>query len=118
MLLEALVHRIPMQHPGDVSGLTRLLDSGEVQTSEILAILGKAEGNDCVHDYSRGYAVLALPGATEGALSPHFMILSTRQVAAAAAGPALAIGVAHTREFQPEEIGRQAQVDAAAAERP
>ena len=138
MPLETLVHRVPMQHPGDVSGLERLLDSEEVQASEILAILGKTEGNGCVNDYTRGYAVLALQvllaerlglsrdavmarvamvmsGGTEGALSPHFTIFSTRQVTTAAPGPALAIGVAHTREFQPEEIGRQAQIEATAA---
>ena len=70
MLLEALVHRIPMQHPGDVSGLTRLLDSGEAQASEILAILGKTEGNGCVHDYSRGYAVLAFQVLLAARLGP------------------------------------------------
>ncbi len=133
---EALVHRVPMRHPGDTSGLERLLDAGEVRAERILAVLGKTEGNGCVNDHTRGYAVLALQsmlaarlgiareavadrvamvmsGGTEGALSPHFTVLSTRAANAAPAGAgALAIGVAYTRDFLPEELGRAAQVDA------
>ncbi len=135
---EALVHRIPMRHPGDVSGVEHLIDRGVVQADRILAVLGKTEGNGCVNDHTRGYAVLALQamladrlgitrdavadriamvmsGGTEGALSPHFTVLSTRAAQSApTAGKALAIGIAHTRAFLPEELGRLAQADATA----
>lgn len=131
----ALIHRVPMRHPGDTSGLERLIDAGEVEAGRILAVMGKTEGNGCVNDHTRGYAVLALQtmlaerlgvtraavadriammmsGGTEGALSPHFTVLSTRTVQGAPTGAkALAIGVAHTRDFLPEELGRMAQID-------
>jgi len=133
-----------MRHPGDTSGLARLIDAGEVEAGRILAVLGKTEGNGCVNDHTRGYAVLALQtllaerlgitrdavadrvamvmsGGTEGALSPHFTVLSTRMAQGAptdtkapAIGKALAIGVAHTRDFLAEELGRMAQIDATA----
>ena len=136
---EVMVHRVPMRHPGDTAGIARLIDDGEVEAGRILAILGKTEGNGCVNDHTRGHAVLALQvmlserlglprdevadrvamvmsGGTEGALSPHFTVLSTRAARyAPAGGTALALGIAHTRAFLPEELGRMAQVDATAA---
>ncbi len=127
-----------MRHPGDITGLERLIDTGEIEAGRILAVLGKTEGNGCVNDHTRGYAVLALQtvlaerlgitrdavadqvamvmsGGTEGALSPHFTVLSTQMAQSAPTGAkALAMGVAHTRAFLPEELGRMAQIDATA----
>jgi hypothetical protein len=39
------VIRIPTNGPGDVSGLMALIDSGTLEPSSILAVLGKTEGN-------------------------------------------------------------------------
>ncbi|MEO3473264.1 ring-opening amidohydrolase [Roseomonas sp. CAU 1739] len=132
----AAVHRVPMRHPGDVSGVAGLIDGGAVDAAAIVAILGKTEGNGCVNDFTRAYAVQALSvmlagrlettpedvaariamvmsGGTEGGLSPHFLIVSMAETDAPATG-ALAIGIAFTRDFAPEEIGRMAQVEATA----
>ncbi len=133
---EVLVHRVPMRHPGDTAGIAGLIDDGEIDAGRILAVLGKTEGNGCVNDHTRGYAVLALQvmlgerlglsrdevsdrvamvmsGGTEGALSPHFTVFSTRTAGCSlAGGSALALGIAHTRVFLPEELGRMAQVEA------
>jgi cyanuric acid amidohydrolase len=131
----AAVHRVPMAHPGDVSGVAALLDGG-LRATDIVAILGKTEGNGCVNDFSRAYAVQALSvmlagrlgttpdaiaariamvmsGGTEGGLSPHFLVVSVGRTDAQPTG-ALAIGTAFTRDFAPEEIGRLAQVEATA----
>lgn len=137
---EALVFRVPMLHPGDISGIKALIETGKVAATEILAIFGKTEGNGCVNDFTRGYAVLAIEtllaetlgctraeigakvaivisGGTEGGLSPHFVVFAARALRQAmpGSGPGLAIGVAFTRAFRPEEIGRVAQVDETAA---
>jgi hypothetical protein len=45
--------RIATKGPGDVSGLISMISSGAIDPSEILAILGKTEGNGGVND-SRG----------------------------------------------------------------
>ncbi len=130
------VFRLPTAHPADTSGVLALLASGAVRAKDIRAILGKTEGNGCVNDFTRAYAVAALQntlatplgctpaevgqciamvmsGGTEGGLSPHLLVFAAA-AAPADATPAhsLAIGTAVTRTFQPEEIGRMAQVEA------
>ncbi len=132
------VIRIPTKGPGDVSGLVQLIEAGRIDPASILAILGKTEGNGGVNDFTREYAgsalsvalapYLALPpmrveeriafvmsGGTEGVLSPHITVF-TRKLSDKGGvqnGPAdkrLSIGIAHTRNFLPEEIGRNAQL--------
>jgi cyanuric acid amidohydrolase len=131
------VIRIPTRGPGDVSGLVQLIEAGRIDPASILAILGKTEGNGGVNDFTREYAVaalsaalapyLALPptsveeriafvmsGGTEGVLSPHISVF-TRKISKSDtpqknAGKRLSIGIAQTRNFLPEEIGRTAQV--------
>src|SRR6266850_991066 len=99
--MECLVYRVPMRDPGDASGITRLIDEGALAANEILAIFGKTEGNGCVNDFTRGYAMSALSamlaprlgvaadavpervaivmsGGTEGGLSPHFLVFAAR----------------------------------------
>src|SRR5580704_840645 len=94
--MECTVHRVPMRHPGDPSAILRLIDQGVLAADAIVAIFGKTEGNGCVNDFTRGYAVSALSaalaprlgiapdavsprvamimsGGTEGGLSPHFL---------------------------------------------
>ena len=93
------VIRIPTHGPGDVSGLMALIDSGALEPSAILAVLGKTEGNGGVNDFTREYAVAALcnalsshlklapreveakiafvmSGGTEGVLSPHITLFA------------------------------------------
>jgi cyanuric acid amidohydrolase len=57
---ECLVFRVPMRHPGDTSAVTGLIERGEIRADEIVAIFGKTEGNGCVNDFTRAYAVSAL----------------------------------------------------------
>jgi cyanuric acid amidohydrolase len=130
------VFRLPTAHPADTSALTALLADGSVVAADICAILGKTEGNGCVNDFTRAYAVAALrealagpigctpgeveqrvamvmSGGTEGGLSPHILIFTTSTVDAPAV-PSLAIGTSFTRSFLPEEIGRMPQIEATA----
>ncbi|HWZ92358.1 MAG TPA: ring-opening amidohydrolase, partial [Polyangiaceae bacterium] len=58
--MKCAIHRVPISAPDDTSGLRALLARGELSASEVVAIMGKTEGNGCVNDYSRGLAVLAL----------------------------------------------------------
>lgn len=133
---EAQAFRLPMAGPDDASALTALIGSGALDPAHIVAILGKTEGNGCVNDFSRGFAVMALraalaplldaaaldriamvmSGGTEGALSPHMLVLAARPAPAdaAAAGDALALGRTVTRDLAPDEIGRPAQIALAA----
>src|SRR6266702_3684481 len=129
------VIRIATKGPGDVSGLMALIGSGAVDPTSILAVLGKTEGNGGVNDFTREYAVAALctalaprlgllpheveqriafvmSGGTEGVLSPHITVFTRREAErpARVSGKRLSIGMAHTRDFLPEELGRSAQI--------
>jgi cyanuric acid amidohydrolase len=130
------VFKLVAKGPGDVSGLMARIDSGAIDPKSILAILGKTEGNGGVNDFTREYAVAALcaalapklgltaqeveqriafvmSGGTEGVLSPHITVFTRQDVPqrpAAIAGKRLSIGMAHTRDFLPEELGRSAQI--------
>ena len=130
------VHRVACSGPGDLSGVQALVDRGTLNPADIVAVMGKTEGNGCVNDHTRDFAAtswchflsphlncsapevarrvaLVMSGGTEGVLSPHFTVFTRRRVpATAATAKRLVIGVAHTRDFLPEEIGRPAQIDA------
>jgi cyanuric acid amidohydrolase len=136
----AHVYRIPTAGPEDVSGLQALFDKGLLAPGEIIAVLGKTEGNGCVNDFTRGYSTFVLKtmlaealnvsrgeiakrvafimsGGTEGVISPHLTVFARKNSnGGAAAGGAknLSIGVSHSRTFRPEEIGRMAQVEGVA----
>src|SRR5213078_26822 len=53
------IHRLPSAGPDDVSGLARLIDDGTVSARDVIAVLGKTEGNGCVNDWSRGFSTAA-----------------------------------------------------------
>ena len=130
------VIKIATKGPGDVSGLMAMIVSGAIDPASILAILGKTEGNGGVNDFTREYAVAALctalapqlgltaheveqriafvmSGGTEGVLSPHITVFTREEIGrppAGISGKRLSIGMAQTRDFLPEELGRSAQI--------
>jgi cyanuric acid amidohydrolase len=133
------VLQIPTKSPGDVSGLMKLIETGKIDPASILAIMGKTEGNGGVNDFTREYAVAALcaalaphvdlpphrveqkiafvmSGGTEGVLSPHITVFARTGTNGSRSdetilGKRLSIGIAHTRDFMPEELGRSAQIE-------
>jgi cyanuric acid amidohydrolase len=127
--MTALVHRLSARGPDDVTPLLAAIEAGQIHANGIVAILGKTEGNGCVNDFTRAYAVrelrralaehlpetqvdgvsIVMSGGTEGALAPHWLVLERRQ-AETGMGPALAIGSVHTGDLAPEDLGRRAQV--------
>ena len=131
------VWRVPCGGPGDLAGVQALVDSGQIAAAEIVAVMGKTEGNGCVNDHTREFATMAwthfmarhlgcppeqvgdrvalvMSGGTEGVLSPHFTVFTRRLLTEH--GPAgdkrLVLGIAHTPAFAAQQIGRLAQVDA------
>ena len=132
------LNRIPMSNPADVSGLTRLIDSGVLEPRDIVAVIGKTEGNGGANDFTRALATLAFSGClgvrlglsaeavarriafvwsggTEGVLSPHATIFTRQDSPVRTSEPRLALGVAVTRDFLPEEVDRMTQVREVAA---
>ena len=136
------VHRILTQGPGDTSGLEHAIDNGTIDAAQIVAVMGKTEGNGCVNDFTRELATMALAGllarrlgieaaeverriafvmsgGTEGVLSPHITVFTSSEAEGRAALPGnapkrLAVGIAFTDDFMPEAIGRAQQIRATA----
>ena len=129
------VFKIPQNSPDDLTALDALITDQKLDPSKIVAILGKTEGNGCVNDFTRGFAVQTLKsylralvdpetskkivyvmsGGTEGVLSPHLTVF-TRQLASKEEHRqwGLVLGVNHTPDFLPEEIGTLSMVKAVA----
>ena len=131
------VHKVLMNSPSDVSGLERLIDAGAIDPREIVALIGKTEGNGGANDFTRGFATLSFSlalarrlnisheevarrvafvwsGGTEGVLSPH-ATLFTRSEGTPSDAKRLALGIAVTRDFAPEEVGTLTEVREVAA---
>lgn len=131
--MRANVFRLSMQHPGDLSELGGLITQGALRADEIVAVIGKTEGNGGVNDFTRGYftqslmALLSrhlnepaeslirripciLSGGTEGVLSPHYVVLCRdgTPLSEPAAASSFAIGTAMSAPVPAEEIGRAA----------
>ncbi|CAN0602139.1 unnamed protein product, partial [Ectocarpus sp. 12 AP-2014] len=124
----ASIHVIATSAPDDVSGFKRLIESNALDPKRLVAILGKTEGNGCVNDFTRAFAVSALTqclgadadgvsmvmsGGTEGCLSPHLVTFEVLDESGA--GPAMAVGSDISRDLAPFELGTIAQVDCVAA---
>lgn len=129
------VYKILCSGPGDLTEMQLLIESGLIDPSHIVAVLGKTEGNGRVNDYTREYATHAwctllapylgtsaeqvtqriafvMSGGTEGVLSPHFTIFTRSQLVSKPAldQKRLALGISFTRNFLPEEIGTSIQI--------
>jgi cyanuric acid amidohydrolase len=136
----ARVFRLSMAHPGDLSELEKLITSGTIAASEVVAIIGKTEGNGGVNDFTRGYftqtlmALLSkhrgkpasqllheipcvLSGGTEGVMSPHYSVFCVDDADPAARKhpSALAVGTAFSPPVAAEDVGRRAHVESVAA---
>jgi cyanuric acid amidohydrolase len=132
------VHKVAMASPSDVSELARKIDEKEIDPAEIVALIGKTEGNGGANDFTRGFATLSYQlllanrlqtspeeiakkvafvwsGGTEGVLSPHATIFTRSESASQATGPRLALGIETTRNILPEEVGTMEQVREVAA---
>ena len=132
------VHKVAMASPSDVSELARKIDEKEIDPAEIVALIGKTEGNGGANDFTRGFATLSYQlllanrlqsspeeiakkvafvwsGGTEGVLSPHATIFTRSESASPGTGSRLALGIETTRNILPEEVGTLEQVREVAA---
>ena len=132
--MKTQVHRLAAAAPDDVSTLAEAIDSGMIVAENVVAVLGKTEGNGCVNGFTRAFATKSLKalfakrlgqgeaeieeriafvmsGGTEGGLSPHWLVFEVVPGSIELRhAKSLAVGVAFTREFLPEEIGRMEHV--------
>lgn len=127
--------RLEMSSPDDVSALKKLIDSGEVDARQIIAVLGKTEGNGCVNDFTRALSTVSfrhliaketgwdeaevdkkiafvMSGGTEGVMTPHATIFCKKEVdGTPLPEKRLTVQSGFTRDFLPEEQGTVAMVE-------
>lgn len=133
------VRKVPILKVTDASGMEELIDKGVFEADEVVAIVGKTEGNGGVNDYTRIIAdtafrgvlrdkgtrswdeikqiPLAWSGGTDGVLSPHATIFARLPEGSAPATdePRLTVGFAMSEQILPEDIGRVAMIEKVAA---
>ncbi|WP_405996942.1 ring-opening amidohydrolase [Streptomyces sp. NBC_00829] len=129
------VHKVAIESVTDASGLAELIDAGVVHADDVLAVIGKTEGNGGVNDYTRILAdrafrevlvdrgsrspgevdevPLVWSGGTDGVISPHATVFAHAPEGryAPCAEPRLTVGVAMSDAILPEDIGRPAMVE-------
>ena len=132
------VFRVPMSGPDDLTAFDRMIDQGDIVAKDIIAVMGKTEGNGCVNDFTRSLTTLVfadnlatrlnltrqevkervafvMSGGTEGVMSPHATVFTKTDVEAAPSEEKrLAAASGFTRAFKPEEIGTTTMVDVVA----
>ncbi len=129
------VFKIPQNSPNDLTGLIGLVQAGKLNLEQVVAILGKTEGNGCVNDFTRGFAVQTLQaylgqavgqakaekivyvmsGGTEGVLSPHLTVFTREWIGDGEPRHwGLVLGIHQTRDFTPAEVGTVTMVQVVA----
>jgi barbiturase len=131
------VAKIELKTVQDASGVEERIKAGQFTADQVIAVIGKTEGNGGVNDFTRILAdqafrrVLAkhgrrgeaeitqIPmvwsGGCDGVITPHATVFARNEKTGPADKSRLAIGTALSAELLPEDIGRPAMVEKVAA---
>lgn len=127
--------KISQKSPDDLTGFIHAIEQQRLDPQHVAAVMGKTEGNGCVNDFSRGFAVATLKsylrdligdavdrvafvmsGGTEGVLSPHLTVFTRQdEDLNSPTQRGLVLGSHHTRDFLVEEVGTLTMVRVVAA---
>jgi len=131
MAIEAV--KVELRNVQDASGLEEHLRAGRMKADEVVAVIGKTEGNGGVNDFTRiladqafrrvlqkhgtrsPEAIARIPmvwsGGCDGILTPHATVFAKDARAGATQNARLTIGTAMSAQILPEDIGRPAMVE-------
>jgi barbiturase len=127
------VAKVELKTVKDASGLEACIARGQFAADEVIAVIGKTEGNGGVNDFTRILAdeafrrvllkqgkrseaeIARIPmvwsGGCDGVITPHATVFASNGKTGPASKSRLAIGTAMSVEFLPEDIGRPAMVE-------
>jgi barbiturase len=127
------VAKIELKNVKDASGLDERIAAGQFTADEVVAVIGKTEGNGGVNDFTRILAdeayrrvlvkrgtrseadVAKIPmvwsGGCDGVITPHATVFAENGKTGPQSKSRLAIGTAMSVELLPEDIGRPAMVE-------
>ena len=126
------VAKVELKTVQDASGLEELIAAGEFGADEVVAVIGKTEGNGGVNDFTRILADQAFrrvlqkrgtrseaaihdvpmvwSGGCDGVITPHATVFARNAKTGPADKSRLVMGTALSVELLPEDIGRPAMV--------
>ena len=127
------VAKVEIKSVSDASGLEELIASGRMAADEVVAVIGKTEGNGGVNDFTRilsdtafrgvllkhgtrseaevGEIPMVWSGGCDGVLTPHATVFASNDETGPADALRLAMGTAMSAPILPEDIGRPAMVE-------
>jgi barbiturase len=129
------VRKVEIKSVTDASGLAELIDQGVFAADEVVAVIGKTEGNGGVNDYTRILAdqafrgvlldrgtrsseeiseiPMAWSGGCDGVITPHATVFARvgDEGGVDTDEPRLTVGIAMSDVLLPEDIGRPAMVE-------
>lgn len=131
------VAKIEIKGVSDASGLEDCIAKGQMSADEVVAVIGKTEGNGGVNDFTRilsdqafrgmlkklgnrsedeiNQIPMVWSGGCDGVITPHATIFARTNKTGSAGKSRLTIGQAISAEILPEDIGRPAMVEKVAA---
>ena len=127
------VAKIEIKSVEDALGLEACIAAGQFAADEVVAVIGKTEGNGGVNDFTRilsdrayrevlerhgsrsAAAIAEIPmawsGGCDGIITPHATVFAENDRTGPATAARLVIGTAMSDELLPEDIGRPAMVE-------
>ena len=127
------VVKIEIKSVQDASGLEECIVSGRFAADDVIAVIGKTEGNGGVNDFTRILSDLAFrsvlmkrgrrseddvrripmvwSGGCDGVITPHATVFSRDDRTGPAENERLVIGTALSPQILPEDIGRLPMVE-------
>lgn len=131
------VAKVELKTVQDASGVAALIEAGQFAADQVIAVVGKTEGNGGVNDFTRILADQAFrkvlmkhgtrseaeihnvpmvwSGGCDGVITPHATVFARNDKTGPADKSRLVIGTALSAELLPEDIGRIAMVEKVAA---
>jgi cyanuric acid amidohydrolase len=131
------VAKVILKSVQDASGLEERIVAGQFTADQVVAVVGKTEGNGGVNDFTRILADQAFravllkhgkwttdairqvpmvwSGGCDGVITPHATVFARNDRKGASGQARLVVGTAVSPPIQPEDIGRPAMVEKVAA---
>jgi cyanuric acid amidohydrolase len=128
-----VVAKVELKTVMDASGMEACIKAGTFGADEVIAVIGKTEGNGGVNDFTRILAdqafravlktlgrrseadIASIPmvwsGGCDGVITPHATVFARNAKAGPASKSRIVIGTAMSAELLPEDIGRPAMVE-------
>jgi ring-opening amidohydrolase-like protein len=128
-----VVAKVELKTVMDASGMEACIKAGRFEADEVVAVIGKTEGNGGVNDFTRILAdqafrgvlkklgnrseddIAGIPmvwsGGCDGVITPHATVFARNAKTGPASVSRIAIGTAMSAELLPEDIGRHAMVE-------